>query len=103
MRDLWGSALYRQAFDRSPLEMMGEAKEHYERQFSEDRTEVFFHGEVFFPTLVLEDGTVIQKDERTRRAFMSNFVDFYEVERTSRLLETLSEICDVPPPLEQLQ
>lgn len=95
---LWGSPLYSSVFDTPPLQCAKSSLDDYQRLFSEDRSEVFVHGEFFIPTLLLPDGTVRQDDIEVRRGFFGNFVDFYEIERTSRLLSTLSSVCDVPVP-----
>ncbi|MBL9168592.1 MAG: hypothetical protein JNN07_12685 [Verrucomicrobiales bacterium] len=95
---LWGSATFSRAFDQPPLATAHVALEKYQQLFCDDRSEIFSHGEVFFPTLLFADGTVVQNDENLRRAFLSNFIDFYEVERTSRLLTTFSDISGVFPP-----
>ena len=96
--NLWGSPFYAQAFDTPPLSLAGDAAQRYCQLFSEDRSHVFTHGPAFIPTLLHEDGSIIQADENVRRAFMSNFVDAYEIDRTTRLLQTLASVCDVPLP-----
>lgn len=98
VNNLWGSALYAKAFDEPPLATARVALQNYQGLFVENRSEIFSHGEIFFPTLLFADGTVTQEDKNLRWAFFSNFVDFYEVERSSRLLLTLSAACDVHPP-----
>lgn len=98
VKHLWGSSLYARAFDEPPLTPARSVLQNYQESFAENRSEIFTHGEMFLPTLLLADGTVIQDDENVRRAFFSNFVDFYEIERTSRLLLTLSAACDVSLP-----
>lgn len=95
--NLWGSDLYARAFDKPPLSLAGDhVIENYRRRFSENRSEHFAHGPFFIPTILHEDGRVVQNDENVRRAFVSNFVDAYEVERTTKLLKTLALLCDLP-------
>lgn len=90
---LWDSALMTGVLGRRASEMFGAEGMRRMQQLDFDHSSDFRLFEVNEPTIVQEGGVILQSDPDRRAAFCGNFIDGYEVARTTRLLKTLTTLA----------